>query len=336
MKFFNFGYNYLFVFVLIVGAIYIFALKRKQILLKSFAEIHLLPRLINSFAKKQDKIKAMLVLGALILSVLALMRPQWGFVWEEVKQRGSDIFVAVDVSKSMQTKDVLPSRLQRAKLALEDLVSKLHGDRIGLIAFAGDAFVQCPLTIDYSGFLLSVKDLEPGIIPRQGTNIEQAIRKSVESFSHGSEGISRALIIITDGEIHEGDIKKAAVYAAENKITIYSIGVGTTDGELISILDETGKTSFLKDSKGQVIKSRLNEEVLKSIALETKGTYIKSTPTQFGLEVIYNNKIAAMDKKEMNSSMEKIFLERFQLSLLLALCLLVVESCITNRRKDEN
>ncbi|MFH1061966.1 MAG: VWA domain-containing protein [Candidatus Omnitrophota bacterium] len=333
MNFANLHFNYFFIVLAAAAGLYYYAKKKKKFLLNNFANPHLLKSIAGSYNQKKENTRIMVLLTALLLMILALLRPQWGFVWQEVKHRGVDIFVAVDVSKSMLTKDVLPSRLGRVKLAIEDLASQLQGDRIGLIAFSGSAFVQCPLTIDYNGFLLTANDLNAGIIPRQGTNIATAINQAIDSFSAGSEGTSRALIIITDGESHEGDPIAAAARAAEDKITIHTIGVGTTEGELISITDENNNTSFLKDDQGRVVKSRINEALLQEIALKSGGTYIKSTPIQFGLEFLYKNKIAAMDKKELKSSREKKLLERFQIPLVLALLLLCLEPFLSKRDK---
>ncbi|MBU1045073.1 MAG: VWA domain-containing protein [Candidatus Omnitrophica bacterium] len=331
MKFANLQFNYFFLVVAAVAVVYYFAGKRKKSLLNNFANAHLLKSLAVSFNQKKENTRIMLLLTALLLMIIALLRPQWGFVWQDVQRKGADIFVAVDVSKSMLTRDVLPSRLERVKLAIEDLTAQLQGDRIGLIAFSGSAFVQCPLTIDYNGFLLTANDLNAGIIPRPGTNIASAIDQAIASFSAGSEGTSRTLIIITDGESHEGDAAGAAARAAENKIKIHTIGVGTTEGELISIPDENGKTMFLKDEQGQVVKSRLNESILQEIALKSGGTYIKSTPIQFGLDFLYKNKIIFADPKDITNSREKKLLERFQVPLILALLLLCWEPFVSKR-----
>jgi len=335
MQFANLQYSYSFFIVLVLFAVYIFALRRKSRLLSRFAENSLIRKLVSSYSQRKEKLRIGIMITAVVLLCVALIRPQWGFVWEEVEHRGVDFFVAVDVSKSMLTRDVLPSRLERAKLALEDLVEELGGDRIGLIAFAGSAFVQCPLTIDYSGFLLAVKDLNTETIPDPGTNLESAIEEALKSFKQGSEGANRALIIITDGESHIGNAQKAAEEAARQKIKIYCIGVGTREGELILSKDKAGNITYLKDSKGQVIKSRLNEKLLEEVAFKSGGTYVKSTPTDFGLELVYNKKINSMEKKKLKSAIEKRPLERFQLPLGLAVLLLFIEPFITNRKKDE-
>ncbi|MDD5746884.1 MAG: VWA domain-containing protein [Candidatus Omnitrophica bacterium] len=332
MKFAALEYSWLFFILAGLIGLFLITAKRRTALLQRFASAGALPRLSAGYSRRGHRIKMILTVTGMALIIIALLRPQWGFVWEEVHSRGVDVLVAVDVSKSMLTNDVLPSRLARTKLAIEDLVKELKGDRIGLIAFAGSAFVQCPLTIDYNGFLLAAEGLNPEIIPLPGTNIESAVNQALDSFATGSEGVTRVLIIITDGESHEGDPVAAAVKAAKENIVIYTIGVGTTEGELISVTDSQGQSSFLKDAEGRVVKSRLNETLLQDIALKSNGMYIKATPTRFGLEYIYDRKILAMEKKDLSSNREKHFLERFQIPLALAVFLLFLEPVVSDKK----
>ncbi len=247
MNFVNTHFNYLFPVLFALLVFLVFSAKRKAALLEAFADKRSLVWLVSSYSRKRDSLKTALIIIAAFFVIIAMLRPQWGFVWEEVEHKGVDILIAVDVSRSMLTKDVLPSRLERTKLALEDLARQLRGDRVGLIAFAGSAFVQCPLTIDYNGFLLSVRDLNTRLIPKPGTNIENAIVEAMQSFGKGSEGADRTLVIITDGESHAGDALKASALALQANITIHTIGVGTTQGELIEVKGEDGKLSYIKD-----------------------------------------------------------------------------------------
>jgi len=333
MKFAAIYFNWLLLLVPALLVLFSFANRRRKMMLSFFAQEHLTKEIAGTLDLKRRRNKSYLLIGGMLFLVLALLRPQWGFVWEENKASGVDIFLAVDVSQSMLTKDVLPSRLERTKLAIEDLVGYLQADRVGLIAFAGSAFVQCPLTIDYDGFLLAVSDLNAKSISSQGTNIESAINKAQESFAAGSQGNKKVLIIITDGENHEADPLPAVQKAAAENIKIFTVGVGTPDGELIQVTDDTGQTVFLKDKQGHVVKSRLNEELLKNIALKAEGAYVKSTPTQFGLEFLYKNKIAVMKSGGASGGREKRFKERFQLPLLLALVLLFAEPVISERKR---
>jgi len=276
-------------------------------------------------------LKKGLVVLTFVFSILALMRPQLGFEWQEVKIKGLDILIAVDVSKSMLATDIKPNRLERSKLAIKDLLKKLQGDRVGLIAFSGTAFLQCPLTVDYSGFLLSLEDLNVNTIPYGGTSISSAIKKAIDGYKGGEE--YKTLIIITDGEDHQGDPLRLAKEAKEKGIKIFCIGIGTKDGELITITDSSGKKRFLKDRAGNVIKSRLDEQVLKAITQETGGAYIRSSGADFGLDFIYENKLSSIEKRDNNLQMNKRYNERFQIPLFIAFIILAAEFCISDKRK---
>ncbi|MBP7215954.1 MAG: VWA domain-containing protein, partial [Candidatus Omnitrophica bacterium] len=203
-------------------------------------------------------------------------------------------------------------------------------DRIGLIAFAGSAFLECPLTIDYSGFLLALNDIGVDTIPRGGTAIAGAIREAIQSY-RGATNKQKVLILISDGEDHEGDPFAAAQEAKNAGIVIFTIGVGSTDGDLIFV-EESGGKKFLKDESGNAVKSRLNEEALEKIALITGGSYIRSTPTAFGLDMLYEEKLSKFEKQEFEGKMKKHFTERFQIPLALACLLLVMEVFLRDTR----
>jgi len=262
------------------------------------------------------------------------MRPQWGFHWEEVKRTGVDIVIALDTSKSMLSEDVKPNRLQRSKLAIKDLVRNLKGDRIGLIAFSGSAFLQCPLTVDYGGFLLSLDDVGIDTIPKGGTSITSAIKEALRSYEGGQKKY-KVLIVITDGEDHEGDPVQAAEEAKKEGISIFCAGIGTQEGDLIPVVDESGQKAFLKDEQGAVVKSRLDENSLQKIALGTGGVYVRATNTEFGLDLIYRDRISKMEKRELQTKMNKHYEERFQIFLWLVLFLLVIEPFINDKKEAE-
>lgn len=324
---------YLFWLVIALAGFYFWAnLKRKKIL-EAFASKNLLSELIASFDARKFKLKQVLIVISAALMIFALSRPQWGFKWQEIKRKGLDIMVAVDVSKSMLAEDVKPNRLERAKLALRDFVKYLKGDRIGLIAFAGSAFVQCPLTVDYNGFLLSVEALDINAIPKGGTFISGAIQEAVKSYEGGLKKYE-VLIIITDGEDHEGDPVGAAQLAKKEGVKIFCIGIGTNEGELIPITDENSNKSFLKDNSGNVVKSRLDEAVLQKIALATGGSFVRSSSNEFGLNLIYKEKLSEMEKRELESKMAKQYEERFQIFLFLAFLFLAGEFLTSDRKKS--
>jgi len=332
MRFANLGAIHLLWFVVLLVLFYFWAFKKRRAAMERFAQKDLITDLTSSLDKRNQKLKIILIILAVFLIVLSFLRPQWGFHWQEVKRKGLDIIIAVDTSKSMLASDVKPNRLERAKLAIKDFTRHLQGDRVGLIAFAGEAFLQCPLTVDYGGFLLSVDSLNVNIIPRGGTSISGAIKEAIRGYEGGLKKY-KVLILITDGEDHEGNAEKAAEEAKKEGVKIFCIGIGTPEGELITLTDEKGNKTFLKDSQGNVVKTRLDETTLQKIALTTGGSYIRSGATQFGLDLIYEEKLSKMEKRELESKLAKQFEERFQIPLGLAFLLLLGELFISERKK---
>lgn len=332
MRFAGIQAAYLFWLIIALVGFFFWANARRKKALETFADKNLLAGLIASFDLRKHRLKQVMVIASLSLMVFALMRPQWGSKWQEIKRKGLDILVAVDASKSMLAEDIKPSRLERTKLALADFVKRLKGDRIGLIAFAGSAFVQCPLTVDYSGFLLSAESLDTNTIPKGGTSISAAIRQAMESYEGGLKKY-KVLIIITDGEDHEGDSVKVAELAQKEGIKIFCIGIGTNEGELIPVNDESGNKVFLKDRNGAVVKSRLDEIMLQKVALATGGSYVRASAREFGLDLIYKEKLSEMEKRELESKMAKQYEERFQIPLAMAFLILAMEFLISDRRR---
>jgi len=309
---------------------FVWALRRRQRALERFAEARLLPTLTPDHDARRHRWRAGALVAALGLIVLALAGPRWGFHWEEVRREGVDIVVALDTSRSMLAEDVKPNRLERAKLAVQDLLKQLQGDRIALVPFAGTAFVQCPLTLDYEAFAESLRAVDVGIIPKGGTAIAEAITTSIQALEN-HQGKYAAIILITDGEDHEGKIDDAAKQAADLGIKIYTVGIGTPGGDLIPIT-VNGQQVFVKDRKGQVVKSHLDDETLKQVATTTAGAYVHASGPSLGLDTVYGDYIGKMEKRELKSAMEKRFEERFQLPLLAALVLVMIEPLIGERR----
>ena len=305
---------------------------RRRRILRKVADPRLLPELMVSVDVAKQKLKAGMLIVGIVFCFCALLRPQWGFHWEELKRKGLDIVVAVDTSKSMLAEDIKPNRLERAKLALRDFTKNLRGDRIGLIAFAGSAFLQCPLTYDYGGFLLSLDSLDVTTIPQGGTSLSSALREALRSYEGGQKK-HKVLVIITDGEDHEGDPLKVAEDARKEGITVFCIGIGTREGELISLATGSGQKEFLKDRVGNVVKSRLDEVTLQKIALMTMGSYVRSTSAEFGLELLYKEKFSKMEKREIKGAMNKQHEERFQIPLAFALLFFLVEPFISDTKK---
>ncbi|RLB95690.1 MAG: hypothetical protein DRH50_03415 [Deltaproteobacteria bacterium] len=332
MRFANLGALHLLWLVVLLAIFYFWSFKKRLKTMQHFAATDLIADLTSSLDKRKQRVKVILIISAVFLIVLSFLRPQWGFHWQEVKRKGLDIIIAVDTSKSMLASDVKPNRLERAKLAIKDFTRHLQGDRVGLIAFAGEAFLQCPLTVDYGGFLLSVDSLNVNTIPRGGTSISRAIREAIRSYEGGLKKY-KVLILITDGEDHEGNPEKAAEEAKKEGLKVFCIGIGTPEGELITIMDKKGNKSFLKDSQGNVVKTRLDETTLQKIALTTGGSYIRSGATEFGLNLIYEEKLSKMEKRELESKLAKHFEERFQIPLALAFLFLFGELFVSERKK---
>ena len=321
---------------------YLWAMKRRRRLMNSFCEKALVGSIAPAISIERKVIKMIMLTAAISLLAFSLARPQWGFEWKEMKFKGLDILMAIDVSKSMLATDVKPNRLERTKLAVKDLVKKLGGDRVGLIAFAGTAFLQCPMTIDYNGFLLTLDDLGVNTIPRGGTAIAVAIREAITVFTAKSGAVSggkaqekkyRTLILITDGDDLEGDPMKAAKEASDQGIKIYCVGVGTFEGSLIPAMDERGTGGWVADKRGNVVKTVLNEELLKNIAISTGGSYVRATQSDFGLVLLYDKSIAKQEKKDIEGKAAKQYQERFQYFLAIAILILLVESFIPERKR---
>jgi Ca-activated chloride channel homolog len=306
---------------------FVWARRRRDRALAAFVAAALLPAVAPDVDFRRRTIRwVVLTLAALCLA-LALGGPMWGFRWQEVRRQGIDLVIAIDTSRSMLTPDVKPNRLARSKLAVQDLVRELHGDRVALVAFAGAAFLQCPLTLDYGAFAQSLDAVEVGIIPRGGTALTAAIDTSLEAFE-GRQGSHQAVVLITDGEDHEGNVKDAAKRAADRGVKVYTVGIGTTEGELVP--GEAG--SWVKDRAGQVVKSRLDEETLKQVAVDTGGVYLHAAGPSLGLGELYRDYIDTMEKRELASTLEKRYEHRFQLPLAVALVLLALEPAIGERR----
>lgn len=334
MHFGDMQYNAGFLPVILAVLFFAWAYRKKKEAMNRFVDKELFAEIARSVNFKREVIKYAVIIAALALSVVTLMRPQWGFQWQETKRKGLDILIAIDTSKSMLASDVKPNRLERSKLAVKDLLKNLKGDRIGLIAFAGTAFLECPLTADYDGFMLSLDDISSSTIPRGGTSISGAINEAVKSYKN-SPGKYKILILITDGEDHEGDSLAAAKKAADAGIRIFCVGIGTAEGDLIQVRDEAANMTFLKDSEGNVVKTRLDESLLQKIAMTTDGMYVRSSGAEFGLDLIYDQKLSKMDKRDIASKMKKIYYERFQVPLILVLLLLCAESLMNRAGKND-
>jgi Ca-activated chloride channel family protein len=292
----------------------------------------LFDRLAPGWDPGRERLKATLFLLACCLVVLALARPQWGGETIMMKRRGIDLFIAIDTSTSMLAEDMRPNRLEQAKREVADLVQRMGGDRIGLIAFAGAAQTVCPLTLDHGTVLLLLGSLNVNTVSTPGTNLGEAIRKARESFV-GGEDKHKAMVLVTDGESHEGDVVTEAKKAAEEGLLIYTIGIGSPDGEPIPERTDAGQVAgYKRDRSGKVVSSRLDQATLESIARETNGSFYRATPQGMELAAVLED-LQAIEKKELEGNLAMRYEERYQWPLGLAVVLLALEFALPARRR---
>lgn len=298
--------------------------------LERFAESALVERLTASVSRRGRLAKAGALLAAVGLAVVALARPQFGTRVETVRARGQDVMVALDLSQSMLAEDVSPNRLERAKLAVMRLMRQLDGDRIGLVAFAADAFVQSPLTIDYGAAAMFLGAMEPDLMPIQGTNLGEALRVSLDALEEARE--ARVLVVVTDGEDHEGEVDVQLQRARDMGVRIHTVGLGSADGVPIPQFDEQGRQQgFLRDDEGTVVTTRLDEATLERVAEATGGRYVAVGPGGSAFDDLVDE-VARADGEELDAEQVTRFEEQFQIFLAPALLLLVLELLIADRR----
>ena len=300
--------------------------------LQQFVSARLLPQLAGTVNRRRRIIRFGLLLLGLALAIVSLAQPRWGYTFEDVKRKGLDLLVAVDTSRSMLSNDVQPNRLERVKLAIQDLIDELQGDRVGLIAFAGRAFLQAPLTIDYDAVIEAVSDLDTKTIPEGGTNISSAITLATQSFGKSAMG-NRALIIFTDGEELSGDAVKTAKAAADAGVRIFTVGVGTPQGSLIPVTGDNGETSFVKDSAGQVVKSKLDDKRLREVAEATGGFYLHLENGPRTMQQVQSEGLAKMQAAEMDVRLSRRPIERYEWPLGGALIALALSILIPERKR---
>src|SRR5881296_3786799 len=300
--------------------------------LQEFVSARLLPQLAGTVNRPRRVVRFALQLLGLSFGLLSLAQPRWGYTFEDVKRKGLDLLFSVDTSRSMLSNEVQPNRLERVKLAAQDLINQLQGDRVGLIAFAGRAFLQAPLTIDYEAAVESINDLDTKTIPEGGTNISEAINLAVKTFGKSAAG-NRALIIFTDGEELSGDAAKLAKAAADAGVKIFTIGVGTPQGSLIPINSDDGGTAFVKDSAGQVVKSKLDEKRLHEIAQVTGGFYLHLDDGPRTMSQLYSQGLANMKAADIDARLGRRPIERYEWPLHSAMLALAMSILIGERKR---
>lgn len=319
------------VLVPLLALLYWYASRRGRALLDRFGDHHLVRRLRSSVNAAAVRWKGALVLGAVALLGFALARPQFGTRVETLRRQGQDVMVALDVSRSMYAEDVAPNRLERARIEIGRIVQRLDGDRIGLVAFAGDAFVQSPLTADYGAAMMFLAAMDPTLMSTQGTDLARAVAVAVEALDE-TPAENRIVVIVTDGEDHEGGLAEAIAAATEAQVTIHTVGVGSVEG--VPLPDPEGveaRGRFRRDDQGNVITTRLNETALQDLALQTGGEYHRIGLGAGGLERLVER--IEDGGREVESREVTQFEEQFQIFLGAALLLLVVEFIVPARRR---
>jgi Ca-activated chloride channel family protein len=302
---------------------------RKRVL-ASYGSLAIIQQLFPDVSASKRTWKFILFTLAFALVIIGIVNPQVGTKLEEVKRKGADLMICLDVSNSMNAEDLQPNRLEKAKQAISKLINKLEGDRVGVIVFGGEAYVQLPITTDYSAAKLFLESINTDMIPTQGTAIGNAINLAVESFGK-DEGKNKAIVVITDGENHEDDAIKAAEAAAEKGITIHTIGMGSADGAPIPVYRGTVREGYRKDNQGNTVVTKLNEQVLQEIAATGNGIYVRATNADAGL----NNVLDAIDKlekKQFDSKMYSDYEDRFQWFIAAAVLLLLIELLLSERK----
>ncbi|MBT3570767.1 MAG: VWA domain-containing protein [Flavobacteriales bacterium] len=322
--------NFLFGIPVLIIAMLLYS-KWKATALALFGDSRLIKELMHSFSKRRTQIKNILTILIFILLIIGIANPQVGTKMEEVKREGVDLMIAIDLSNSMMAEDIKPNRLERAKLAISRLIDKLEGDRIGLIVFAGEAYVQLPITTDYSAAKLFLSTVSTNIVPTQGTEIAKAIDLSIQSFDM-ENAQNKAIIIITDGESHDEKAIESSEQANELGIFVHTLGMGLSKGGPIPIYNKYGnRTDYRKDRDGNTIISKLNEQLLQQIASAGKGTYVRANNSKAGLSTLFAE-INKMEKKEIGTMVFTEYKDRFQLFIGLALLLLLTDLILLGRK----
>ncbi len=314
-------YLWLLLFVPILLLLRFLTYKRRIAKLKKFGDIALVRELMPDVSKYRPTVKFVLILTALTLVILMLARPQTGTKISNESRSGIETIIAVDISNSMLAKDVVPSRLDKSKLLVENLIDNFTEDRIGLIVFAGEAFVQLPITNDYVSAKMFLQNMDPSLISTQGTDLARAIRLAMNSFSQ-QENIGRAIIVITDGEDHEGGALEAAKEAKKKGINVFILGVGSSNGAPIPV-----GNGYLTDASGKTVMTALNEQMCQEVAQAGNGTYIHVDNTSEAQEKL-NSEISKLQKGTTQSVVYSEYDEQFQAFGILVLLLLIAEVCI--------
>lgn len=303
--------------------IYWFNARWRKRVLQQLGDSNILETLMPTYSKALPRWKRFLFILGLIFVLIGIANPQIGTKYEEVKREGFELMICLDVSNSMLAEDLTPNRLERAKQAISRLVDRLKNDKIGVIVFAGEAYIQLPLTVDHSAAKLFLRSINTGVVPTQGTAIGKAIELAMSSFSENSKS-NRSIIVITDGENHEDDALEQAAEAVENGITVHTVGIGSVDGTPIPIYKRGQMLGYRKDKEGNTVVTKLNETMLQQIAASGEGTYVRANNSRTGLNALMDE-LEGMQREEYGSKMFTSYEDRFQYFIAVALFLLLIE-----------
>jgi Ca-activated chloride channel family protein len=322
-------YLYLLLLIPLLVLLFVYARRRKRKALTDFGDINLVLRLLPEYSSSREILKFTIWSLAWIMIVIGMADPQTGSKLEKIKRKGVDMVFALDVSNSMMAQDITPNRLERAKQAIIHLLGKLENDRVGLVIFAGKSYIQMPLTTDYSATRLFLSNINPGMIPVQGTAIGDAIETSASGF--GGTKQSKAIIIITDGENHEDNAVDAARSASANGIRVFTIGIGQPEGAPIPVFSGSTQIGYKKDASGITVITRLNEPMLQEIAKAGNGIFVRANNSQSGVQEVFDQ-INKLEKAEYNEAFFSDYEDRFQFFILAALILIISEMLIASRK----
>lgn len=332
MMFANVKLSFLLGLIPVIAGVLYFLMRFRRAWASRFISPKLWDRVIPGYSLSRRFWKHTFVFLGMTFLIVSMLRPQFGTEYEEVRRSGRDIFIAIDTSKSMLAKDVLPSRFDVAKQEVVSLLQTLAGDRVGIIVFSGKGIVQCPLTLDYSSVRLFLEGIRVGQVPVAGTNVSAALDLAVQSFDR-AKSKSRVLLLITDGEALDGDVSSSIELAKKKDVTIFSIGVGKEDGEPIPVFNDKGvMMGHKRDAQNNLILSKLDIASLTQIAKSTSGEFYHSDGTQLVSDRVYRN-LSSKERKELEQSSFKRYKDRYQIPLFFAFLLLLVDVFVSERGK---
>lgn len=325
-RFENPAFLYLLIIIPVIIVIRLLEMRKRKLKLKKFGDLSLLKQLMSDVSSSRKSLKFWLMVAALALLIVMLARPQMGTKISQEKRKGIEVIISLDISNSMRAEDVVPSRLDKSKMLVENMVDNFTNDKVGLVVFAGDAFIQLPITSDYVSAKMFLQNTDPSLIATQGTDLAGAIELSSKSFTQ-QDKVGRAILIITDGEDHEGGAIEAAEKARKNGIRVFVLGVGSTKGSPVP----DGNGGYMKDNSGQEVISALNEEMCKQVAQAGGGAYIHVDNTSLAQRQL-NDELTKLQKGDISSVVYSEYDEQFQAVGILVLILLIIEMLILERK----